>query len=349
MTRSSKRGRDKDYIMWPSYRVTNYATLIHPYAFVSLLLGLLPCKIESSKIVQSKFRFAISTFQLIVYIVLIVLGFIQINITSTGLPLSQLIHSNFIMLLGSTIFIAAFFASPSTVKAIQSVSNVSRLLQPGTFYKLAKIMYITSALIFLPLLVHILILLLKTNILFFYTCWLTFFVGFALTNLYMNNVLVLKACFKYINDSLTKVTDILINDEPHLLRRVYHTRNNHVLLAKLRNLKRQHLEISEVVDHINDSFGTQNMGIIALLFMDVTFNLYECVAHNTLSGGLGGWSILAFVYAINYSAHVSMLVWATETTGDQVKKIGMNIHRILIHTLDERMTFEVRSKSSIEF
>ena len=50
-----------------------------------------------------------------------------------------------------------------------------------------------------------------------------------------------------INVSLMNLRKSLITDEPHLLRRVYHMKNNRILIGEVKILREQYLHIGEAV------------------------------------------------------------------------------------------------------
>ncbi|XP_060823988.1 uncharacterized protein LOC132911385 [Bombus pascuorum] len=175
---------------------------------------------------------------------------------------------------------------------------------------------------------------------FCYTCWYTFIGVIALTSLYTNNVYVLNACFKYINDSLVKVKELLVNDESHLLRRVYHMQKNPILLSKLRTLKKQHLEMSEIVQLLNSTCSIQIEAMLTIMFIYIIFTIYNYLSlHKEMAEMTSLTLILGF--AIYYSIHIIITVSIVEITRNQMTKIGCSVHRILVHTSDEQVTTEL--------
>ncbi|CAD1480514.1 unnamed protein product, partial [Heterotrigona itama] len=306
--------------------------------FLNRLVGFLPFRVESSRFVYSKLYFVFSTISVIIYLASVLCSVYTINFINESKDISITLHFNFLILFGPTIFIAAYVKSRSVIQAINRVSNVSYVLSPGIFREIAKIIFVKDVLLSTPLLIFFPRIFFEQYILHF-VFWYTFVGPFMLIILYTNNVYVLNACFKHINDSLAKVKEVLVNDEPHLLRRVYHMQRNPMLLTKLRTLKKQHLEMSEVVQLLNHSFSTQIELVLSLYFVDVTFNIYKYVA--LYSGTLKMESFLSVLcYAILYTAHIIVIVSFIEITKSQIKKIGTNIHQVLVHTFDEQVTTE---------
>ncbi|XP_033346339.1 uncharacterized protein LOC117231745 [Bombus vosnesenskii] len=226
------------------------------------------------------------------------------------------------------------------IRAIDGISNVSRILSSETWHKMATRIVIKDILILIPQMCYIPVIIFYSNFIFGYTCWYTFFGVIALISLYTNNVYVLNACFKYINDSLVQVKEILVNDEPHLLRRVYHMQKNPILLTKLRTLKKQHLEMSELVQLLNSTCSMQIEATFTIMVIDITFNMYN---HLILFNEVGKTRSFSFalIFAILYTVHVIITVSIVETTRSQMTKIGCSVHRILVHTFDEQVTTEL--------
>ncbi|XP_033319044.1 uncharacterized protein LOC117216452 [Bombus bifarius] len=227
------------------------------------------------------------------------------------------------------------------IRAIDGISNVSRILSSETWHKMATRIVIKDILILIPQMCYIPVIILYSNFIFGYTCWYTFFGVIVLISLYTNNVYVLNACFKYINDSLVQVKEILVNDEPHLLRRVYHMQKNPILLTKLRTLKKQHLEMSEVVQLLNSTCSMQIEAMLTIMFIDITFNMYNYLSMHKEMGEVKSLALI-LGYAIYYIVHVIITVSIVETTRSQMTKIGSSVHRILVHTFDDQVTTELQ-------
>ncbi|CAL7950383.1 unnamed protein product [Xylocopa violacea] len=152
---------------------------------------------------------------------------------------------------------------------------------------------------------------------------------------------VLNGCLNHINDSLAEIENALINDEPHLLRRVYHMQKNPELLTKLKTLKKQHLEVSETLQMLNDSFSMQCIGITTLLFIDITFNIYNYLLVYNKGGKIKQWFSFPSFFLICNVLQLIMLIWSSEVTKTRIEKMGTNIHRIIMHTFDEQITSEL--------
>ncbi|XP_050488204.1 uncharacterized protein LOC126872368 isoform X2 [Bombus huntii] len=318
-----------------------YTSLISASASINRLMGFLPYKLESSKLVYSKSYFVFSTISIIIYSICVIISLLQVNFFSMHLStFANKLHISFIFLCGPVIFISAYAKNQSMIRAIDGISNVSRILSSETWHKMATRIVIKDILILIPQMCYIPVIIFYSNFIFGYTCWYTFFGVIALISLYTNNVYVLNACFKYINDSLVQVKEILVNDEPHLLRRVYHMQKNPILLTKLRTLKKQHLEMSELVQLLNSTCSMQIEATFTIMVIDITFNMYN---HLILFNEVGKTRSFSFalIFAILYTVYVIITVSIVETTRSQMTKIGSSVHRILVHTFDEQVTTEL--------
>ncbi|OAD59776.1 hypothetical protein WN48_08212 [Eufriesea mexicana] len=318
----------------------SYALLIGPTTFVTSVMGFLSFKLKSSKFVFWKIHFVYATILTALYTAAMIITAYVYNSSLRFKDISELVHSNFIIFLSLIIFIAAYANNRSMTKAIQRVSETSLVIPPNIFCKLTKIIFMKDLMLFIPLLSFIPTILRLDNQHFHFLMWYTFVGVVTLNNLYTNNVYVLSACFQQINESLEKVKEILINEEPHLRRRVIHARKNPVLLTMLRRQKKQHLETSKSVHELNNAFSTQMEASLFLFLCHITFNLYtNLVVYN------GGGRIKVFSYHINfaffYIIHVVVIIMFVDITRSEIEKIGWNLHRILIHTSDEKMATEL--------
>ncbi|KAL0107247.1 hypothetical protein PUN28_015649 [Cardiocondyla obscurior] len=165
--------------------------------------------------------------------------------------------------------------------------------------------------------------------------------------LYMNCVCVLKACFKRIDDNLVNLRELVISDEPHLLRRVYHEQKNPFLLMEIKALKKRHLMVSDTVQMLNDIFSLQLLATIVMTFAEITFSLYfyivqwkESVPIVNLEKQI--WHAYFITSLLYYSVKMGFVVWACDTGKDQALEIGTTVHDVLINTSDKQLKDELQ-------
>ncbi|XP_003704387.3 uncharacterized protein LOC100883445 isoform X3 [Megachile rotundata] len=330
--------------IWNLFNATNYKSLMRHCIWLNVLVGILRCKMEQSRYVAPKSRFHLHVIFMVLFVVINILVCVyMINFSSALTEASMIIHSNFITILSPITILWCLYSNDSVVQMIQKVADVSDLLPPRTMRKLAKMIYIKDACQLIPYVLYILPVSTLWEIPFVGTItWYTFLTVITANALYVNNVYVLKACFERINNSLEKINSVLIKDEPHLLRRMYRSQTNPMLLSELRSLKKQHLAISSVVSLINETYGIQNIFALLLLFVDITFNVYHHIVFSFQSDITTTWFIGFNEYVIYHSFNIVVIIWTVEITKDEAQKIGYNIHRIVVNTFDEQMTTELQ-------
>ncbi|XP_026669750.1 putative gustatory receptor 28b isoform X2 [Ceratina calcarata] len=334
----------KDRVKCSLNSITNYVQLMCPYVFISRLMGFIPYKIVSSKFVYSKPYFVYSTIIFVSYVTYLAFCVYKVNFHYREIYTFILhrMHLTFNIIFGLVVITSAYALKRSVLRIIERISQISRMLPPKMFSSLAKKMYTKDALMFSLSLSFTLYGLSSYTIPLLYAVWIPFFVILVINTLYTNNVYVLEACLKEINDVLVKLREILLNDEPHLLRRVYHSQKNPILLAELRTLKKQHLEISEIVRTMDSAFGASILTILILLLIDISLNLYVYLVMMNQGGRITELFSINLFFVFHHVLEVILIIWATEKAKTQGKRIGSNIHRIIIHTYDKEITDELK-------
>lgn len=312
---------------------------MYPYVFVSSLLGFFPYKIVSSKYVLSGRSLAWSTFVVLAYVCGSALSIYQFNFANKDRLLSDVMHGNLIISIGFIIVSMSYVTSRSKLRAFQKVSDMARTFSPQDFRKMAPRIFTKDVIKLVPICSYVPYIF-TADIIFCCTCWFTFFAVLVLITLYVNIIYVLQAGLRKINESLMELRKTLITDEPHLLRRVYHRKKNPVLIGKLKMLRKEHLDITEIVKLLNDSFGLEMIGTVTLMVFDITFNIYGCIVFVLYRGN--GQPLFNCIFMAYYFAILLSIIWACECVKDEAQKIGSNIHQILATTFDEQLSAEVR-------
>ncbi|XP_017892956.2 uncharacterized protein LOC108632724 [Ceratina calcarata] len=316
-----RRSSAKERVKCSLNSIANYVQLMCPYVSIARLMGFIPYNIVSSKFVYSKPYFVYSTIIFISYMMYLAFCTYQINFHYREIYTFMLrrLHVTFNIIFGLVLFTSAYASKRSVLYLIERTSQISRMLPPNIFSSLAKNMYTKDALMFF--LSFSLTLYQFTNYTKPLLCavWIIFFAILMINTLYTNNVYVLEACLKEINDALVKLREILINDEPHLLRRVYHSRKNPILLAELRTLKKQHLEISEVVRMMDSAFGAPILTILILLMIDISFNLYKYLVMINQGGRVTELFSINLFFVFYHVLEVILIIWLTEKSKTQCR------------------------------
>ena len=170
-------------------------------------------------------------------------------------------------------------------------------------------------------------------------------VVFHMDILYMNCVLVLKACFKQINDNLMNLVEPETNGDPHILRGTYYNERNQ--LMELMALKKQHLAISNTVQVLNKIFRLQLLVTITRTFTEITFLLYFLLMRRKI-----GLLLVDTVNSKTYDIFLiygitrcvlktAILAWTCEISKNQAVDINITVHSVLNNISDKEMKREV--------
>ncbi|XP_011880745.1 PREDICTED: putative gustatory receptor 28b [Vollenhovia emeryi] len=169
---------------------------------------------------------------------------------------------------------------------------------------------------------------------------------FEMNMLYVNCVCILKACFKRIDDNLTNLRELMINDKSHLPRLIYHQQRNPLLLKELKTLEKQYLMVSDTVQMLNKIFSPQLLATIATTFIEITFELYVNIVEwkHGLSINLSKqiYDTIIMTYTLYLIIRIIIIVWACETSKNQATKINTTVHEVLNSTSNEQIKNELQ-------
>ncbi|KAL6429844.1 hypothetical protein ACFW04_007604 [Cataglyphis niger] len=351
---SSKfQGRAKGKVRkkWRLFHATDFQSLMYPCFFFCRILGIFSYKINGSTFEVSRPRCILSTVIICVFCVYGLTMLYEIDITGrikfSGVP--GALQGNCYYLLGSFITIVTYILSGPRMRLLQTVLDISSRLPPEIYEKLSRLIHAKDIIGFIFLIgqapncytanyLDILI-----NVFALYNT----LVVFQMDMMYMNCVCVLKACFKKINENLANLRELVINDEPHLLRRIYHEQRNPFLLMELKALKKRHLIVSDAVQMLNVIFSLQLLATIVMTFSDITFSLYFYIVQRQSGVPLVDlekqfWYSYYTTSVLYYSTKLALIVWACETGKDQALEIGTTVHEVLINTSDKQIKDELQ-------
>ncbi|XP_076285313.1 uncharacterized protein LOC143211470 [Lasioglossum baleicum] len=323
--------------------VSNFVTLIQLYISVISALGFFPydTKLSTTKLVKTKFIRSVITMIIITLLCYFMIR--NMKITDKIWKESYItMHMVSIHILGLVCLWTIFASSRSKMHLLRMISTASRVLSPEEFCTTAKLMHAIDiaevcmfTLAFLGM---------GDELWQVVACVLALYVFaviMSVTTLFTNCLYVLSLCLRKINTSLEKLKTSLVTEEPHLLRRVYHSQKNPTLLLELKMLRRQYVEFSRIIDAMNESFGSEMIIIVTLCVMDITSNLYMFLSQNTDDGKVVNLWSLEITYVVSTSVILIVPTVISEKVKEQVKNIGSNIHRILIVTYDEQISTEL--------
>ncbi|XP_018351446.1 PREDICTED: putative gustatory receptor 23a [Trachymyrmex septentrionalis] len=157
----------------------------------------------------------------------------------------------------------------------------------------------------------------------------TTLLAFQIEMLYINCVSVVKACFKEIDDNMENLRELIMNSTP---RWIPHKQRYPFLLMKLKDLKKQHLMISNTVQMLNLMFGLQLLASTTQCFKQIVFYLYFNVVHwqNGISLNRDKiYSVNFISFLAHYIIRLMLIAWACETSKNQAIKISTTVHDVL--------------------
>ncbi|KAG5313133.1 GR28B protein, partial [Acromyrmex insinuator] len=338
------------------FHAMDFQSLMYPCFTICRICGIFPYKMNASTFEFSKLYYIVSIMAVCVCCVLKLILIYNIVISISTQNFEEIItgisNINYLVLSCFIIIITQVLSGPQ-MRLLQTVSEISQKLSSKSYQKMSKLIHAKdifgTILFFLQEFIFLynrktfklnnFTILIKVSSLYLHI------LIFEILMLYVNCVCVLKACFKSINDNLTHMQRLVVNDiklcVPGL---ICHIQRNQILL-KLKILKKWHLRVSDTVQMLNTIFGLQLLATIVTFFINITFDIYFDVMH---------WQDGVF---INFDMHflhmfyspiayyvikMMLLVWACETGKNQAQEIKTTVHDLLNNIKDEQIKNELQ-------
>lgn len=331
---------------WRLFYATDFQSLMCPCFTFCYILGIFPYKINDSIFEVSKSRYILSTIVISIFCVYGIIIFYLLDISGTilyiSVPRSLERHSYYV--LSSFIVIVTYVTRGPRLLLLQTILEISSKLPSESYQKLSRLIHIKDIFGFFLVIILSSICIIKlplNSILLTMFATYLILVLLQMDMLHMNCVCVLKICFKKINDNLAKVQELVISDEPHLLRRIYHEQKNPFLLMKLKALKKEHLMVSDTVQMLNMTFSWQLIVTIVMSFSEITFNLYFYIFLSMAKEEEEFWYTFFITSVIYYTIKIVLIVWACDSGKDEAAKIGITVHDLLNNISDKEIIDEV--------
>lgn len=344
-----QRRINKVWKRWQLCHATDFQSLMYPCFTFSHILGAFPYKINASVFEASRWRYILLT--IITCIVCVnIINIYLINTVNRRSQTFEKIQDNFYNVLESFIIIVSFILSGPRMRLLQNILEVSSKLPPKSFEKLSKMIHIKDifGFFFLIVLQSVAISLgfSQNENIIIYLCKniMESYINFQilqLNMLYINCVYILKTCFERINDNLRNLRELMINNEPHLLRLIYYQQRNLLVLKELKILEKQYLMVSDTVQKLNIIFSPQLLATFGLSFIEITFELYY-QWQNGLS--IKFQSIFLKFYILYYVVKMILIIWVCETGKNQATELNTTVYDVLNNTSDEQIKNEVSIK-----
>lgn len=350
--KSQRRAKCKMWKKRQLFRATDFESLMYPCFAFCRILGIFPYKINASTFEISIRYYILST---VIICILIICGLVtlyEIDIVRTMFGnMPKILERNCFYILGCFTAVVNYILSAPRMHLLQSIMNISSRVSPDSYRKLSRLIHAKDTFGFFYLVGQGMLHYFTRNVYnlhMFFTLYVIL-VTFQMDMLHMNCVCVLKACFKEVNDNLTNLRELVVNDKPHLLRRIYHEHRNPFLLMELKALKKQHLAISEIVQILNMIFSPHLFTTIVITFAEITFILYFFILH--WKSGLDNMNDLVFDASLTmsltyYCIKITLIGWACDTGRDQATRIGITIHEILNNVVDKQIRDVVNKKNN---
>lgn len=335
---------------WRLFHAEDFTSLMLPSYTLCRYHGLFPFGIlPSGELVTSKAGYAYSTFTLVIY--LSYLGWLMYRTDVTHeVPYSTMpgiFQAHCYSLLGSMAWIITYCSNPWRIDVFRQISSVSANLPKSTFAELSIVVHAKDLLGYLFLFGQVFTFTHNRGMIFFdkiFGLYTTLIVYLAST-IYINCVFTIKCCYKHINETLLNIREAMVNDAPHLLRRVYHERKNPLIVMELKMLKNCHQQLSDLVEQLNNNYTFQLADSVTLAFTEITLSLYFYILQLYGKKGIDSEKQIWYNYYITsiayYSAKMLLLVWVCETGTMEATKTGGIVHSIMINSLDNQIQEEV--------
>ncbi|KAF3419902.1 hypothetical protein E2986_00231 [Frieseomelitta varia] len=316
---------------------------MHPCFFVCWLLGNFPYKYEPPVYSLCKSRFALFTSMMFIYVLSLFAVVYEINVTrKLDYSIPRMICMNLFYFLDGTVILVMYMLTVARLSVIQSLSKISSILSANDFKDLAKLIHPKDILGFLFLVSHI------PNC-FQQNIWLTLrnfyclyiiMVNFSIDMLYMNCVCVLRACLTKIDECIQQMRKLAINDDVWTQTFIHHGSPN-LLVMKLKNFEKKHLEISDIIELVNNTFMIHIIIVTISTFISVTFNLYFYIVSIYKESDKPYWIMEYLLLVAFYFSKFAMMIWACEATTNRAKKIKTTLYDVFSNTSDPLVQREV--------
>ncbi|KYN08352.1 hypothetical protein ALC62_00643 [Cyphomyrmex costatus] len=333
---------------WQLFHATDFQSLMYPCFTFCSILGIFPYRINASTFETTKQRYILTTVITCVFCLFTLIMLYGIDISGTIKYDNTFItiKRNCYFIYGLLIAIVTYIMKDLRMHLLQNIMEISLILSPNSYRKLSRLIHAKDIFGFFFVVGHMIFCYFLLDFdnadKILVSC--IHLIGFQTDMLYMNCVCVIKYCFKEINDNLTNLRKLVVNDNPHLLRGIYHARRNPFLLMKLKALITQHLMISDTVQMLNTVFGLQLLATIVMTFVELTFCLYLYIIclWNAYMYGYHTFHDVLLVTALTYQfIKITLTAWACDTGKDEAIMVGITVHEILNDTIDEQIKDEV--------
>lgn len=172
-------------------------------------------------------------------------------------------------------------------------------------------------------------------------------VVFLMDMQYMTYVMILKMCFKNINNCIRelKISDIKKrNNVGEYIN--YLPSHVNLQLLKLRKLQLRHHSVSNLVKQLNIVFALHIIATVLMTFIEVTFGLYFFILHSQGRKGIDLEKQVWYNYFITsvayYSLKILILVSVCQNAKNEASRTGIIVHDVILSKDDDQFVAEVK-------
>ena len=160
--------------------------------------------------------------------------------------------------------------------------------------------------------------------------------------LYINCTCILKDCFKKMDESIRQLKKLPMNNNIWMQTFVHHRQLSPLLVMKLKNLEKKHLEISDGLELLNNMFMIRVI-IAAITFSVVTFDIYFYIIslHSKFSASSKFWYKPYVTPAAFYFIKFEMMIWTCEAATNRARKMKTTLWDVFSVTNDPFVKREV--------
>jgi len=338
---------------WRLFHAKDFLSLMYPCFTFCYILGIFPYKVNASTFEASKPRYILSIILTCIcgIYVLIILYNHSISGNLNMFIIPTIIVNGCIFFFGNFITVITFILSGPRMRLLQIILKISSRL-PSKFYeKLSRLIHakdIIGSFYLLGIMCYICYIsgCIKSPIDALFSLYINLVI-FQMDMMYMNCVCVLKACFERINDNLAHMRELMANHDSYGSRQIYHEQKNPFLIMELKALKKQHLTISDTVQMLNTIFSLHFLVTIVLTFSEVTIYIYYFILNYIFLffPKTTSLQVSFYIYFFSRLAYkfikLALIVWANETSKNQVLQISTSIHDMFNSITDEQIRDEV--------
>lgn len=340
----------KFFTKWSFLKITNAYELIRPCLFLYKCYGLFPYRINKNSIVLCKLGCCHTVFMAIICTIYPIVFLYQCHI-SKSLEYSTvegLLQVNCYFILATFITVSTYISTRSKISLLRKIFEVSSILSENDFRQLAKIIYVKNSVGFIFLMGQSFNIYAKPLALLLFKAFGLYVtvVVFLMDFQYSNYILILKSCFKNINNNLLRLKENYVGREIDIYKNTSNrSQFNNLQAIKLRKLQQKYHQISYVVKELNSAYTLQIIATILMTFAEVTFSLYFFLLHSQGMKNIDLDKQIWYHYFATsityYALKMIIMVSICQEAKNESLKTGIIVHDVILYSNNDYLKAEV--------